>query len=266
MNANKRIYVIGDVHGQLRKLVRLLRSTRLLDNRLKWTGGSATLWFMGDFFDRGPEGIEVVELVMRLQSEAAKVGGQVESLLGNHEVVLLAAKRFGTKSTTGPGGNFIADWQYNGGIDSDKARLTLQHIDWVSNLPAMALVDDWLFVHADATFYTSYGSSIAEVNQSFRKILQGSDSYAWDELLGEFSRRREFGEDSPGLTETAKEFLNNYGGQKILHGHTPISNVLGRAPELVTTAYSYAAGRCVNVDGGMYLGGPGFVYELPMKS
>jgi hypothetical protein len=221
---------------------------------------------MGDFFDRGPEGIEVVELVMRLQSEAAAVGGHVESLLGNHEVVLLAAKRFGMKSTTGPGGNFIADWQYNGGIDSDKDRLTLQHIDWISNLPAMALVNDWLFVHADATFYTSYGSSIVEVNQSFKTLLQGSDSYAWDELLGEFSRRREFGYDSTSLNETTKELLNIYGGQKILHGHTPICHLLGQTPELVTTAYTYAGERCVNVDGGMYLGGPGFVYELPLKS
>jgi len=218
---------------------------------------------MGDFFDRGPDGIAVVELVMRLQSEAAMVGGRVESLLGNHEVVLLAAKRFGTLSTTGPGGNFIADWQYNDGCDADFTGLTLQHIDWISNLPGMALVGDWLFVHADATLYTSYGSSVAEVNQSFRTLLQGSDSYAWNELLGEFSRRREFSDDSTSLTETAQEFLNIYGGQKILHGHTPISHLLGQAPELVTATYVYAGGRCVNVDGGMYLGGPGFVYELP---
>ncbi len=27
--------------------------------------------------------------------------------------------------------------------------------------------------------------------------------------------------------------------------------------------FIYANGLCVNVDGGMYLGGPGFVYRLP---
>lgn len=126
MNANERIYVIGDVHGQFEKLARLLRDTKLVGNTLSWTGGSAILWFMGDFFDRGPDGIEVVDMVMRLQSEATAAGGRVESLLGNHEVVLLAARRFGTRATTGPGGNFVADWEYNGGCDTDLARITLQ--------------------------------------------------------------------------------------------------------------------------------------------
>jgi len=221
---------------------------------------------MGDFFDRGPEGIAVVNLVMRLQNEAAIAGGRVESLLGNHEVVLLAARRFGRQTTTGPGGNFVADWQYNGGCDTDLARLTLEHMDWIINLPAMALVGDWLFVHADATLYTSYGSSVAEVNQSFKTLLQEGDPYAWNELLGEFSRRREFVDDSSDGAETAAQFLHKYGGQKLLHGHTPISHLLGRVPELVTDPYIYGDGRCVNVDGGMYLGGPGFVYELPLKS
>ncbi len=146
MNANKRIYVIGDVHGQFEKLAQLLRDTKLVGNTLSWTGGNATLWFMGDFFDRGPGGIAVVDLVMRLQEEAAAAGGRVESLLGNHEVVLLAARRFGTRETTGPGGNFVADWVYNGGFDADLAGLTLQHMDWIINLPAMALAGDWLFV------------------------------------------------------------------------------------------------------------------------
>ena len=32
--------------------------------------------------------------------------------------------------------------------------------------------------------------------------------------------------------------------------------------EDVTEAWTYAGGRCVNVDGGIYLGGPGFVHQL----
>ncbi len=263
MNANERIYVIGDVHGQFEKLARLLRDTKLVGNTFSWTGGSATLWFIGDFFDRGPDGIEVVDLVMRLQSEAAAAGGRVESLLGNHEVVLFAARRFGTRATTGPGGNFVADWEYNGGCDTDLARLTLRHMDWIINLPAMALVGDWLFVHADATLYMNYGSSLEEVNEAFRTLLQGSDASAWDELLGEFSRRGEFGDEHADGVETVTQFLRVFGGRRLLHGHTPISYLIGQPPEHITAPFVYAGGRCVNVDGGMYLGGPGFVYELP---
>src|SRR5437870_4994285 len=79
------IYVIGDVHGHLKKLIKLLQDAHLIDEKHAWKAGTATLWFMGDFVDRGPDGIAVLDLVMRLQSEAAAVGGTVASLLGNHE-------------------------------------------------------------------------------------------------------------------------------------------------------------------------------------
>jgi hypothetical protein len=94
--------VIGDIHGQYTKLVSLLRNAELVDDTLSWKGGTTNLWFMGDFFDRGPDGIAVIDLVMRLQQEAQGAGGQVESLLGNHEVLILAAQRFGEQPSGGP--------------------------------------------------------------------------------------------------------------------------------------------------------------------
>jgi hypothetical protein len=75
------IYIIGDVHGHLKKLVKLLQDTQLIDAEHSWKAGTASLWFIGDLVDRGPEGIAVLDLVMRLQSEAGTVGGSVASLL-----------------------------------------------------------------------------------------------------------------------------------------------------------------------------------------
>jgi hypothetical protein len=68
------IYIIGDVHGQLKKLVKLLQDAHLIDAEYTWKAGTATLWFMGDFVDRGPDSIAVLDLVMRLQSESAAAG------------------------------------------------------------------------------------------------------------------------------------------------------------------------------------------------
>ena len=39
--------------------------------------------------DRGPDSLEVIELMDRLAEEAPKAGGRVVSLLGNHEVMNL---------------------------------------------------------------------------------------------------------------------------------------------------------------------------------
>lgn len=258
-NAHK-IYVIGDIHGQFAKLVSLLRNAELVDETLSWIGGTTNLWFMGDFFDRGPDGIAVIDLVMRLQLEARVAAGQVESLLGNHEVLILAARRFGEQPSGGPGGTFLASWKYNGGQDADLARLTTRHIEWISSLPAMAHAADWLLAHADATFYTSYGSSIEKVNQAFKAILQSDNATAFGQLLNEFAARREFEDKHPDGTERAEQFLRTFGGQRLIHGHTPI-----RDTRPVISPLIYANGLCFNVDGGMYLGRSGFLFELPQE-
>ena len=262
MNLAVSIYVIGDVHGQYEKLVGLLRDAKLIGTDLRWSGGPATLWFMGDFFDRGPDGIGVVDLVMRLQTEAAAVGGQVRSLLGNHEPLILAAYRFDTHVTTGVGGAFLRDWERNGGVAADLTRLTPEHMTWITNLPAMAHVGDRLFAHADATFYRRYGRSVAEVNRAFSILLRSDDLDAWDGLLGDFAERLAFDDAHAYGTASAREFLDRFGGRQLIHGHTPICYVNHRPPGEVTHALVYAGGLCVNVDGGMNLGGPGFIYQL----
>src|SRR5207249_3735568 len=111
-----------------------LQDAQLIDAAYFWQAGTASLWFMGDLVDRGPESIAVLDLVMRLQTEAAAVGGSVASLLGNHEMMLLAAYRFGRRST-GLGSNFLTRWKHNGGNRKDISRLTARHLDWMAQLP-----------------------------------------------------------------------------------------------------------------------------------
>lgn len=256
------VYAIGDVHGQLDKLARLLTAHDLVDDDMNWTGEGATLWFMGDFVDRGLDGITVVDLVMRWQAQAAASGGRVHALLGNHEVTMLAACRFGEESSTGPGGNFRADWERNGGEVNDLSAITEEHIAWMINLPCMERGDDRLFAHADSTFYDQYGASVDEVNDSVKRLLLGSDARAWDRLLHQFSDREVFVDSARGGTERAEHFLQKFGGKQLIHGHTPIDKINGRPPETITEALVYAGGLCVDVDGGMYRGGPGFVYQV----
>ncbi len=188
MNRPAPLYIVGDIHGQYQQLTGLLRDAGLVDDRLAWAGGAAHVWFMGDFFDRGPAGIAAVDLVMRLQSEAPAAGGQVESLLGNHEPLILSAQRFGERRTAW-GGTFLWDWRRNGGSDEELEQLTPRHIAWLTSLPAMALVGDLLLVHADSTIYSSYGSSIDQVNAAFRALLASDDAAAWDRLVAQFSDR-----------------------------------------------------------------------------
>jgi hypothetical protein len=83
----ERLVAIGDVHGDFDDFGIILRRTGLVDDQNRWVGGSTTLVQTGDLIDRGPKGREAMDLVMALQAQAAKAGGQVVPLLGNHEVM-----------------------------------------------------------------------------------------------------------------------------------------------------------------------------------
>jgi len=199
---------------------------------------------------------------MRLQHQAAMAGGRVQVLVGNHDMLLLAAHRFGTRPIPGQDEPFQVQWQESGGQEADLERITPDHVHWLSSLPAMAREGDYLLAHADALLYTRYGQSIAQVNQAVTAVLQSEDAASWVRLLEEFGEHRAFVDATTGA-ERAGAFLDTFGGRQLVHGHTPITKITGQPPEAVREPLLYAGDQCLDVDPGMYLGGPGFVCRLP---
>ncbi|HUL77694.1 MAG TPA: metallophosphoesterase [Vicinamibacteria bacterium] len=82
-----RVVAVGDVHGAYDNFVSILRFTGILDAQNRWAGGKAHLVQTGDLMDRGKDTRKVLDLVMGLEGEARKAGGEVHALLGNHEVM-----------------------------------------------------------------------------------------------------------------------------------------------------------------------------------
>lgn len=85
ITTTERVVAIGDVHGAYERFVGMLRAAGLTDGRQRWSGGRAHLVQTGDVLDRGPDSRKVVDLIRRLEREAAAAGGRVHALLGNHE-------------------------------------------------------------------------------------------------------------------------------------------------------------------------------------
>ena len=83
--AGERIVAIGDIHGNYDGFVSILQRAGLVDDDTHWIGGETTFVQTGDIFDRGVEVFKVLDLLMRLEEEAAAAGGEVIVLLGNHE-------------------------------------------------------------------------------------------------------------------------------------------------------------------------------------
>ena len=153
-------------------------------------------------------------------------------------------------------------WLRWGGIESDYQTLTQVHVDWIKQLPTMVLLDDALLVHADAMLYVNHGRTIEEVNASFQALMQSDDLTKWQQVLSAFSEHMAFSALEITGKQRAEKILSLYDGKQIIHGHTPIPYARQIEADTVTDAWVYAGNRCVNVDGGMYMGSPGFVYEL----
>jgi predicted MPP superfamily phosphohydrolase len=78
-----RVYAIGDIHGELGALCRLITECeRDADGR------SMRLVFIGDYIDRGPDSRGVVEYIINLQSRLAV---NAICLMGNHDALALSA-------------------------------------------------------------------------------------------------------------------------------------------------------------------------------
>ncbi|MFD7404398.1 metallophosphoesterase [Streptomyces sp. NPDC059866] len=267
------LYVVGDVHGYLEELVAALQEKGLIDAAGQWCAGTARLWFLGDFTDRGPDGIGVIDLVMRLSAEAAAAGGYCKALMGNHELLLLGAKRFGdTPVNSGAGtATFQAAWLLNGGQKADMDRLQDHHLQWMARLDAVEEVDGHLLVHSDTTAYLEYGNSIEEVNDNVRETLTRNDAdEVWD-LFRKFTKRFSFRDE--GGADAVRSLLDTYGGTRIVHGHSPIPYLLGEvgseegedsAGPVVEGPHVYADGLAIAMDGGVTMAGKLLVQQLPL--
>ncbi|MGW2930971.1 metallophosphoesterase [Streptomyces sp. NPDC001156] len=269
------LFVVGDVHGYLDQLVAALQEKGLIDAAGNWSAGTARLWFLGDFTDRGPDGIGVIDLVMRLSAEAAAAGGYCKALMGNHELLLLGAKRFGdTPVSSGAGtATFQAAWLLNGGQKTDMDRLQDHHLQWMARLDAVEEVDGHLLVHSDTTAYLDYGDSIEAVNDTVHETLTRNDAdEVWD-LFRKFTKRFSFRDE--GGADAVRSLLETYGGRRIVHGHSPIPYLLGEVGSeegedatgpVVEGPHVYADGLAIAMDGGVTMAGKLLVQQLPLNA
>jgi hypothetical protein len=98
--AGQKTFAIGDIHGDLPKLLMALMSAKLITQTpsstsdedvtlsdFKWSGGDSVLVQVGDILDRGSFECACLHLLATLSHQAAEEGGGVVFCLGNHEVL-----------------------------------------------------------------------------------------------------------------------------------------------------------------------------------
>jgi hypothetical protein len=254
--------------------ISVLRMAGLIDENLRWTGGKSHLVQTGDVLDRGPASRKVMDLLMELEKSAAKAGGRVHALIGNHEAMNL----YGDLRYVSPG-------EYEA-FQTDKSAKRLEEA-WEQAAAAMrekpdaAAKEKWMrerppgWVEHRTEFGPSgkYGrwirshKTIVKINEIL--FLHGGISPRYKEYgvkkvndgvgreLQDFSRMQDggivLGEDGPlwyrGMAapesprgeEEVREVLRMYGAKRIVIGHTP-------TPGQVRSLYG---GRVVTIDVGL---------------
>jgi hypothetical protein len=83
------IAAISDVHGNYDTYLNHLLSNGIINKDLDWKFGRGHLVFLGDALDRGDKVTEILWHLIKLAKQAAKAGGRVHFLLGNHELMVL---------------------------------------------------------------------------------------------------------------------------------------------------------------------------------
>lgn len=88
--AQDRIVVVGDLHGDYQAYMDVLQAAGLINETgRRWTGGNAHLVQLGDVLDRGPDGLAILEHLDNLSRQAQRRGGTIHRLIGNHEAMHL---------------------------------------------------------------------------------------------------------------------------------------------------------------------------------
>ncbi len=143
MNAEGRIFAVGDIHGSHTKLNMLLE-------RLPLDRERDTLVFLGDYINRGPDSRLVIETLLQLRTKCA----HTVFLMGNHEEMLLEYAAdgdidrlrllhvMGVEATLDSYGAAMHDLR-------SLAFLPPSHLEFLKTLRMSWVSDPYLFVHAD---------------------------------------------------------------------------------------------------------------------
>jgi Calcineurin-like phosphoesterase len=81
-----KIFAVSDMEGNFKTFRDLLIANEVIDESQNWSFGDGHLVLLGDFMDKGFFVTQTLWFIYKLEKEAAKSGGKVHYILGNHEI------------------------------------------------------------------------------------------------------------------------------------------------------------------------------------
>ncbi|UCC71614.1 MAG: metallophosphoesterase [Gemmatimonadota bacterium] len=233
------IFVVGDVHGEYDRLTELFRNAELVDEELRWTGGHSHLVLLGDLVDRGPDVVKTLWFLYELERDAARRGGRVQVMLGNHEIMAMIddTRYVSSKERLVARFHGAEYWRL---FDPRSSILG----KWLASKPALIRIDDVLLAHGGVgPAYAGY--SIPEFDDSlalfmsedwFFRLADTTAAYEPMDSVLLFRRIDFFFADNSvfwyrgyvatdTLAAVLNEVLDGFRSEIHVVGHTPVDSI-----------------------------------------
>jgi hypothetical protein len=165
------IFALGDVHGDYKRLVKVLAAAGVIDDSpdspadVKWKAGDAVLVCTGDLIDKHDQSLKVIAFFQALSKAAGQDGGRVVVTMGNHEAEFLGSPGGGRKAKV-----FLKELK-DAGITHEQIAACKDKLGlgaFFQTLPVAVCVNDWFFCHGGNT----KGLSRRELADGLRKGIE----------------------------------------------------------------------------------------------
>lgn len=234
--------VVGDIHGQYDKLLRVL-------DLAGFNSAEDKLYGLGDFCDRGSKNFEVIKYLMSL-------GDSFQSVIGNHDIwlwqylhenyettisfptdQLFNGKEYKAGESVTYNWPYLSRdveecWQWNGGKQTQRSFHSLSKeikkevFKWLSDLKYMIELEDCVLIHTPTARKNLIPASEDKTDLTIEDILEKGycvkdyDSWFWDRSV-EGALYGIYGENHPApMTPEIKETFNK-NTKWVICGHTP---------------------------------------------
>lgn len=127
-------YVIGDIHGEITKLIQLIRNIKVRDNQPKFI-------FLGDYINKGENSKKVLEYLRKFRDSIF--------LMGNHEYYLLEYiknNNYKDKLELYACDSTFSDFDVN--FENLYEKIYIPYKDFFENLITFYEIDDFIISHA----------------------------------------------------------------------------------------------------------------------
>ncbi len=135
---DKRIFIVGDIHGCLDMLKRML-------DKIHWQPDKDRLIFLGDYIDRGDDPKGVVDFILELE----QLSSRIQCLVGNHEAAFLDYLSGKEKKLFLMNGGYRTLESYDATREGPNNHLVPpSHMDFYNSLQKYLELEDYYVVHA----------------------------------------------------------------------------------------------------------------------